>query len=109
MPDLSQMHKGRDTQKIPFSEESFGSGKSAGEVDLHGVQTVLSLCFFSGSMQPRKYSQGTCGAFLFLVRPEFSASRSQAGRGDALWMTGKSGERTERFGNHGIQKWRNSN
>jgi hypothetical protein len=103
MPDLSQMHKGRDTQKIPFSEVPNGSGKSAGEVDLHGVQTVLSLCFFSGFMQPRKYSQGTCGAFLFLVRPEFSASRSQAGRGDALWMDGKSLRTDREIRKPGIQ------
>ena len=81
MPDLSQMHKGRDTQKIPFSEVPNGSGQSAGEVDLHGVRKELSLCLFSGSSSLASTPKVPVGLFFFPSVPEFSASRSQAGRG----------------------------
>jgi hypothetical protein len=43
------MHKGRDTQKIPFSEVPNGSGQTAGEVDPHGVQMRAVFMPFKGS------------------------------------------------------------
>jgi hypothetical protein len=90
MPDLSQMHKGRDTQKITFSDMPKGSGQTAGEVDLYGVQKLAVFMLFIRFCSLASTPRVPAGPFFFPQDPSSLPPTVRREGRDALWFAIKS-------------------